>query len=287
MNNPYYKFADEYRSLLVKGAEYPLGGFAPDRPKPALAANAPKVLVFSPHPDDECITGAMTLRMLRELKMRVMNVAVTQGSNKERQGPRLAELKNACNFLGFEVIQTQEGGLEKINPKTRSGDAQHWSGCVEKIVGILREHKPKVVCFPHVGDWNSSHIGTHYLVLDAMKELPVDFECYVIQCEFWSPMSSPNLMIETSTEDTADLVAAISFHVEEVRRNPYHTRLPAWMQDNVRRGGELVGGQGGAAPDYPFATLYRLDKWKNRDLVPAFEGGKLISAKDSLAPLFV
>ena len=33
------------------------------------------------------------------------------------------------------------------------------------------------------------------------------------------------------------------------------------MMDNVRRGAELVGGQGGAAPDFAFAALYRLRKW--------------------------
>ena len=46
-------------------------------------------------------------------------------------------------------------------------------------------------------------------------------------------------------------------------RNPYHLLVPAWMQDNVRRGGELVGGQGGAAPDFTFCTLYRLRRWRD------------------------
>ena len=41
----------------------------------------------------------------------------------------------------------------------------------------------------------------------------------------------------------------------EVRRNPYHLRMPAWMMDNVRRGAELVGGQGSPAPDFCFCDL--------------------------------
>src|SRR2546422_7081650 len=43
---------------------------------------------------------------------------------------------------------------------------------------------------------------------------------------------------------------------------PYTTlfRSPAWMLDNVRRGSELVSGQGGTAPDFAFAALYRLRK---------------------------
>jgi len=286
MNNPYFKFVEGYEKLLREGASLPLGGFPPDRRKPALAADAPKVLVFSPHPDDESITGGITLRMLRELKMRVINVAVTQGSKKERQAARFQELTDACNYLGFEVIQTKEGGLERINPKSREGDPAHWSVCVERIVEILKGNPPEVVFVPHENDWNTTHIGTYLLVMDALRKLPEDFECYMLQCEFWAPMGNPNLMVESSVQDVADLVAAISFHVGEVQRNPYHTRLPAWMQDNVRRGGELVGGQGTAVPDYTFGTLYRLDKWSGHQIKPYFEGGKFISAQDSLAPLF-
>ncbi len=218
-DNPYLKFTESFEKILRDGGSLPLGGFPPDTQKPALAADAPKVLTFSPHPDDECICGTLSLRLLRELKMRVINVAVTQGSNKERQGPRFNELTNACNYLGFEVIQTKEGGLEKITPKARAGDPAHWSGCVERIVEIIRANSPKVIMIPHVGDWNGTHIGTHYLVLDALAELPADFECFVVQTEFWAPLPNPNLMVEGSVKDTADLIAAISFHVEEVKRN--------------------------------------------------------------------
>jgi hypothetical protein len=57
-------------------------------------------------------------------------------------------------------------------------------------------------------------------------------------------------MIEVWAADVADLVAALSLHAGEVARNAFHLRLPAWMMDNVRRGAELVGGQGGTAPRF-------------------------------------
>jgi hypothetical protein len=84
----------------------------------------------------------------------------------------------------------------------------------------------------------------------------------------------------------SDLLAALSFHVDEVRRNPYHLRLPAWLQDNVRRGAELVGGQGGVAPDFAFATLYRLRQWKNGSVVDVLKSGKTLTAKDDLRTFF-
>lgn len=285
MNNPYVALISEYQRLAKEGARLPLGGFTP-LSQPPVSPQASRVLVFAPHPDDECIVGALPLRLRRELRCEVIDVAVTQGSNKERQAGRLRELQEACRFLGFGVKQTAPHGLEKINPKTRQNDPAHWNSAVKVMAGIMEQLQPRILFLPHAGDWNSTHIGTHWLVQDALKTLPASFEAWVVETEFWAAMADPNLMVESSVEDVASLVAAISCHVEEVKRNPYHLSLAAWMQDNVRRGGELVGGQGAAAPDYTFATLYRLQKYSGGQLHRAFSGGKLVSAKDDLATLF-
>ncbi len=100
-------------------------------------------------------------------------------------------------------------------------------------------------------------------------------------------MDTPNLMIEICARDLTDLIGALSFHAGEVRRNPYHLRLPAWMIDNVRRGGELVGGQGGAVPEFAFATLYRWSRWEEGGVRPAADGkGRFVSGTDDLGALF-
>jgi hypothetical protein len=83
--------------------EAQLGRFLPGA-RPKIQANAPNVLIFSPHPDDECITGGLALRLLREAKWNVVNVAVTLGSNRARQAARRRELQNACAALGFKLI---------------------------------------------------------------------------------------------------------------------------------------------------------------------------------------
>lgn len=283
MNNPYLKFVSEYARLVKEGSGYPLGGFPPAT-RPPLSKEAPRALIFSPHPDDECIVGALPLRLLRELKMNVINVAVTLGSRKDRQAERLKELRNACAYLGFGLIQTGERGLEKISPPNRG--KPHWREAVNTIARIIRDNRPHVIFVPHEGDWNSTHIGTNLLVSEALQKLPESFCCWVCHTEFWAPMNNANLMIETSVADLADLVAATSFHAGEVGRNPYHLRLPAWMQDNVRRGGELVGGQGTSAPDFVFAELYRLQKWTHLKLELGENAGKFVSCNDSLQQIF-
>jgi LmbE family N-acetylglucosaminyl deacetylase len=278
--NPYSEFVASSVRVVAEGKSLPLGNI-PRPSRPAPRADAPVALIFSPHPDDECIIGGLALRLMREAGMRVINVAVTQGSNKERQAGRLQELKNACDWIGFSLEQTAPNGLENINPKTRANDPEHWAAAVRAISASLAKNQPRAIFFPHELDWNSSHIGTHFLVMDALKALPASFQTILIETEFWGQMQSPNLMVESTAQDVADLLAALSFHVEEVRRNPYHLRMPAWLMDNVRRGAELVGGQGGAAPDLTFATLYRATQWKNGRVEPLYPGGKQITAQDS------
>jgi N-acetylglucosamine malate deacetylase 1 len=282
---PYHQLASDYARLLKQGRTFPLGTFNPAS-RPEIPPNAPKALFFAPHPDDECIVGGIAMRLLREARMNLINVAVTLGSKKERQQERLRELQNACKYIGFDLVTTGPNGLERINPKTREQDPQHWAACVKVIKDILAQHQPKVVLCPHDRDWNSTHIGTHYLVTDALKQMPATFVCYLVETEFWGAMTDPNLMVEMSSNDLGDMMAATSFHVGEVNRNPYHLLLPPWMMDNVRRGGEVVGGQGGAAPDYSFAVLYRLRQWSQGQLVKLFEGGKQVPLSMNIGDLF-
>jgi LmbE family N-acetylglucosaminyl deacetylase len=274
---PYHDYVDAIARLVEVGKALPLGGFpAPSHPVPA--ADAPVALIFSPHPDDECIIGGLALRLQREAGFRVVNVAVTQGSSKARQAARWDELRAACDYLGFELVETIPGGLERINPAARQADDAGWQAAVEVIARILRERRPRVIFFPHDADWNSTHIGTHHLLVDALGRQEPDFTCTAVETEFWGAMATPNLTVESSPRDVGEMMAALSFHVGEVQRNPYHLLVPAWMQDNVRRGGEVVGGQGGAAPDFLFATLYRLRQWERGALHRVFEGGRHLPA---------
>jgi LmbE family N-acetylglucosaminyl deacetylase len=282
--NPYLNLVSEFARAVTGGRALPLGGFAPT-PRPSLAADAPKALFFAPHPDDETIVGGLALRVLRQAQWNVIDVAVTQGSLPQRKAARLQELQTACDFLGFGLETTAPGGLDNVNSRTRARDAAAWARMTAVIAGLLEKHRPKVIFFPHELDWNSTHIGTHYLVMDALKAAR-GVSCHLVETEFWGQMQSPNLMVEYTASDVADLVAATSFHVGEVRRNPYHLLIPAWMLDNVRRGAELVGGQGKAAPSFLFAQLYRLRRWDGSQVQECFAGGRFLAAAENPAVLF-
>lgn len=264
--NPYLQYVQNIEAEFKAARGLSVSG------RVACKESPEKVLLFSPHPDDECIIGLIALRLMRESNKQIINIPVTFGSNVDRQAGRAKELDDACAYLGWDIHTEQK---------------DHKALKVDDVVRILTQFKPEILVVPHSKDWNSRHISTHHLVMDALKKMPADFTCKVVECEFWGAMDDPNIMVESDAETLADLVAATSLHVEEVDRNPYHLTLPAWMQDNVRRGGELVGGQGGAVPDFSFATLYRLRKWENGELVSCLEQGTAIPmGADHLKKLF-
>lgn len=280
--NPYKKLVNDISELLSEGKQFPLGGFEMPEWRD-VSPEAPVAIIFSPHPDDECIIGGLPLRLHRENGYRVINVAVTQGSNPERQIPRLEELKPACRYLNFELLQVSETGFARIKPTTRESDPDYWDNAVKAIRKILEENTPEIILFPHETDQNSGHVGVNMLIHDALEACGESFSTRICETEFWSPMRDPNLLLELSNEEVGDMLTALSFHIGEVSRNPYHLRTPMWMVDNVRRGGEIVGKQGGTPPDFQFGTIYRTSKWSNGAKTRFPESGQFIAASDNIA----
>ncbi|QPF74348.1 PIG-L family deacetylase [Roseateles sp. DAIF2] len=238
-------------------------------PIAAAAARPGHCMIFSPHPDDECIVGALPLRLAREAGWRVTNVAVTLGSRPERREPRWRELEAACAVLGFDNMRPTEQGLAQVRTETELQSPQLWRAHRRCIAELLQEERPDLVLAPHAGDGNPTHKGVHKLLTQALSE--TGLPCLLAETEFWATMETPNCLVESGIDDTARLVQALACHLGEIERNPYHLRLPAWLADGVRRGGELMGGAGSQPPAYAFGTLYRLSRWEGgspQDLAP-------------------
>ncbi len=287
MNRPMNSFSEYVRGyvdLLNDGEALPLATAEPAAPV-KTADQAPTVLIFSPHPDDEIIMGGLPLRLLRQSGWRVINVAVTQGSNPDRQAARWKELQSCCDAIGFGLIETIENGLTNINEGSANANGPEWRRAVDRITEIFREHRPRLVLFPHYADWNTTHIGTNLLLMAALKAAPADFLPFVCETEFWGQLPNPNFAVESSPAELSDLISALAHHVGEVQRNPYHLTLPAWMINNVRRA-EVVAGQGQASPAMQFATLLRLSRWDGEDLRPISDRGTFLPTGDNPADLF-
>ena len=221
------------------------------------------VLLCSPHPDDEMLTGILPLRLLREQGARVVNLAMTLGSNVARQAARWSELLAACAVVGFDCQRFMKPS--DFDLKAGSEEAAGWL-VVEGLADLFAQLNPSVVLFPHADDAHPVHISTNRLVAAALAMWTASCQVTVkaVETEYWSSMSAPNLLVGISAEDLALLLAALSCHRGEIVRNPYQLTLPARLMDTVRRGAELVHSTTlTTRPGFLFGELYRLSVWRH------------------------
>lgn len=242
-------------------------------------------MILSPHPDDECLTGVLPLRLLREQNWQIIVVAVTLGSNQSRRVARNLELAKACAVLGFSALLPVEDGFSNINARAREDDPAAWRKNAVRLAEIIAHYAPQAILMPHAADWNATHIGTHLLARDALAKLPQDFGCSIIETEYWQPMLDPNLMIEAKETDVAALLSALACHMGEVARNPYDRRFIPYLIDNVRRGSEFLGAKGAAAAEMDFAEIYKIGLWSRGKFMPSALK-RFIGAEDPLGALF-
>jgi N-acetylglucosamine malate deacetylase 1 len=298
---------DSGRSIALGPSQQP--------PVPPMVAasegHGAKVLYCAPHPDDETLSGVLALRMRLESGARVTNVAVTLGSGATQHERRRREVASACRVLGFDLVipdvsgkhrrfsgndgealaslaaGSQQAGLGPVNLATRQSDPKGWALRVQRLAEIFDQEQPEVVLAPHADDFNTTHIGTHYLVteaLDAHLSRRPDASIVFVETEFWHEMAEPNLMVAVTPELAAIQLVAAAEHGGEMARNPYHLLHPCRLMDNVRRGSEVVGGQGAAVQPFTFAELYRVSFRRRGEALKPKPGGRMLppSEKASL-----
>lgn len=201
------------------------------------------VLIVSPHPDDEVLSGGLALRLQRENGCQVINVAATLGSKASRKRPRRLELARALKHLKWEGHVLPENWREKE----------------KRLVALLKRVKPALVIAPHKDDHHPTHVLTSALVERALAKSQAT--SMLAWSEYWKPQAKPNLLIGLTHETLMTQIQALALHKGEVARNPYHLLLPAWQMDSVRRGSEWLGGSGAQGATFLYGQLYRLEKW--------------------------
>lgn len=213
-------------------------------PVPGSGWRGGRVLVVPPHPDDECLTGVLPLRLQRECGARVEVWAATYGSTAGRRAERRGELEDACGVLEWRVLGK---GTEGATPEGIAA----WLRAAAGEGGAA----PLVVC-PHALDGHPRHRATHRLAVAGADASGV--AAWFAETDYWMPLARPNLLAEATEEQLERLAEALRRHRGEVARSDYDRRLGAWMCDNVRRAGEFMAGAGGAPPRMAYAEAYLL-----------------------------
>ena len=249
-----------------------------------------RIVYCSPHPDDESLGGAFALRLGLEAKAQVTNVAITLGSDLTQRERRRRELTSACQVLGFELIIPSEpatgtaDGFNHVTVPSRREQPEAWAARVRALADIFARQQPEAIFMPHADDFNDTHIGTHYLAFDALDEYlsrSPRASVIVIETEFWHEMAEPNLMVGITAEQAAIQMTAATEHGGEMSRMPYHLLHPCRMMNNVRRGSEVVGGQGAGVQPFTFAELHRVSFRHGHERVQAPSEGRILPPSET------
>ena len=275
-------YVEAFQALLHRPLALPAEFDGPLVPR-AVDPAKPLIAIVSPHPDDECIVGALPLRLRREAGYDVLNIAATLGSNVARRDERWTELTHACHVLDFATVDPAFTDRLPLHLKRREIEPQTWQRDVERLAEVFDACRPAIVMCPHALDGSASHIGTYALTLDALARYGKP--TWFVQSEFWGTMAAPNLLVELSAGDVATLLRALVCHRKEVERNPYHLRLTSWLADSVRRGGETIFGAGLEPPSYDFGAIYRVDHWNGKRIEPIERRGA-VAIDAALGPFF-
>ncbi len=268
---------DSGKSVPLGPSSSPL--IAPSTPA-AGKQLAAKIVFCAPHPDDESLSGALALRLHLDSGAEVTNVAITLGSDPLQRPRRLRELECACRALDFKlVVPFHPSGFDHVKMENRNDKPEEWLAKVDALREIFDGERPDVVLTPHAQDFNTTHVATHALVVEALAnhiEQQNRGPILLIETEFWHQIERPNLMLGLTPELVARQMVAIGEHGEEMARNPYHLLHPCRLMDNVRRGSEVVGGQGAAARNFTFAEIYNVALMEGRKVRPAKSGGRIV-----------
>lgn len=161
-----------------------------------------RILVFSPHPDDDVIGCGGSIAKHVTQDNEVIIVYMTSGeagslgyAKKELAKIREKEAREAAEILGVGV---QDLIFLRNRVGNRDGYLEYNEKNLVEIINIIRAKKPNVVYIPHKNDAHKDHMKTNELVVESIGRAggPWFPECKgepwlvatVLCYEVWTPL---------------------------------------------------------------------------------------------------
>jgi LmbE family N-acetylglucosaminyl deacetylase len=163
-----------------------------------------RVLVISPHPDDEAIGCGGTLRKHVVDGDHVRVCFLTSGEHgghgateEETRCKREREARISAAILGFHEIEFWGGkdGAFRVNRRI-----------IERLAALIWDYQPDLIYVPNDLESHPDHRAAARLVKAARRR--VDIELVVLMFEVWTPLTTIDEIVDISPF-IADKVAAI------------------------------------------------------------------------------
>lgn len=197
-----------------------------------------KLLIVSPHPDDEVLGCAGLIKKIKDQGGKIYVLFLTVGDTQEysKKGisnghERISEIEKVAKFLGYDEYQI----LFEGNTFHLRLDSIPQIELVSKIEESLNRIKPTIVAMPQPRDYNQDHRTTAQAVITATRPAPGDFKPFqrlVLAYESvavanWAHQRSenPNFFVELGKEDLNTKLKALSMYKSQVRKGAHARSL--------------------------------------------------------------
>ena len=189
-----------------------------------------KILILSPHPDDDILGcgGTIRLHSLKGDKVKVIYLtsggAGGQMDTKKLEQLRQKEAQQALLFLGENIehifLSGEDGFLSRYDKEL-----------LNLLTDELRRYQPEVVYLPHFQDGHRDHQETYFIGKEAilrcgancfpfLKYPPWFGINWIYTYEVWTPLSKYQVAIDI-TAVLSDKKMAISAHKSQLQNQNF------------------------------------------------------------------
>lgn len=221
-----------------------------------------KILIISPHPDDESLgAGGLIAKCVRE-KANLLIDYVSVGSsrqlvtNKTNESTRLKEI-NSVKQLTRATVK-----IDYIGDEFCRLDTLPQKDLIEKFEDTIEEFKPDIIAIPYHGSYNQDHRAVFNAAITALRPVPKNEKHYVpIVLEYfepylWGAIDVPNPNIYLNLDEKIGKINLLNYkikiykcHKTQVRKDPFPRSVK-----NLERMAHIYGKESGVE----IAEGYRL-----------------------------
>lgn len=223
---------------------------------PVLDLRKQKLLVVTPHPDDEVLGCAGLIKRIKDEGGKVYIVFITIGNTKEyskagnsTMKERMREIEEVAKFLKYDDYRIVFPGdqfhlkLDQLPQKDLMSEIEDGSRV------SLNKIKPTIVALPHLTDYNQDHRSVTNAVLASTRPAPnnlkplqrtvLGFES-VPTADWWHTPHDINFFIPLSDSDLEVKLSALKIYRSQLRSG-YHPRSILSMKNLAYFRGMQIG----------------------------------------------
>jgi len=178
---------------------------------------ANRVLVLSPHPDDDVIGCGGTLCKHVQAEDDVMVAYMTDGSRGN------TDLRESINLVAKRNSEAQKAaavlGIKRLKFLGFQDQKLEYfiADCASAVADILLDYEPDLVYLPFPLDYNPDHVATARIAVRAFES--IDYLCTVFAYEIAPPIL-PNRIVDI-TKQVHLKKKALSCHKSQMAQNDY------------------------------------------------------------------